>query len=187
MQQPFAFVGGLDGLFRNVDQVPIAQCLSVHRDEVLGLLGGKKIEVVLAHQVLARQAEQLLANEIEADESEVFGVLDENHVRDVFDHRVEELVCRTELSGSLLHLRFQLGCGHLLVAHELRGEDRPRRPRGEALEKLEVAVSERGGALHPIEVESPDDPALSDHRDHRGFTYPPLLNVPHLMRGNVRG
>ena len=90
---------------------------------------------------MTRKAEQLLAGAIDADESEILRVLDKDHVGDVFDHRVQEVIGCADLGGSLRDFDLELARGHLLVAHELRDGDRPPRAVGKDLQKLDVLLA----------------------------------------------
>src|SRR5258708_4780605 len=96
VQESGAFSLGLDGLLRDIDKKATSERLSIRCDEPFGLLGGEKIEVVLADHLLTRQPEQLLACQIETDEPQLDRVLYKDHVGDVFDHRVQKFVGGTQ-------------------------------------------------------------------------------------------
>ncbi len=83
---------GLNGLFRDIDEHPGRERLAVLRLEELGILLGKQIAVRLAEQIAPRTSEEGLAGAIEAHEREALRVLDEDHVGDVLEDGLEELV-----------------------------------------------------------------------------------------------
>ena len=176
---------GLDRLLGNVKKAPALERLSVGGREALSLCGRKEVEVVLTYQLFASEAEQLLSSGVEAHESKVFGVLDENHVGDVLDDRVQELIGGRQLSRTFGNLFLQLARGQLLVSHLLRGGDCPGCAGRKTLEELDVRFAERGTSFQSIEIESADHSVLGDHRNHGRLTHPPLLNVARLVRGDV--
>ena len=83
-------------------------------DEGVRVLLREEVVVALADQFRAREAQQLLAGPVEAHEAQVGGVLDEDHVGDVFHDGVEELlhpprllVGAGQFLGALLDARLQ--------------------------------------------------------------------------------
>jgi hypothetical protein len=60
--------------------------------------------IVLAEEVAPRIAEEVLSGPVEPDEPQVLGGLDEDHVRDVLDHRVQERFRAPELLLRVLAL-----------------------------------------------------------------------------------
>src|SRR5258708_6314257 len=122
--------------------MPIAQRLSIGRNKALCLLGGEEVEIVLANQFVSRKSEQLLAGHVEPNESEVLGILYENHVGQVFDDRVKELIRGTQLLGPLGHLRFEFACCQPLVVHQLGDRYGTRSAVREAFEQPEIVFSE---------------------------------------------
>ena len=69
--------------------------------EEVGLVGREEVVVVLADELVPRMPEELFAGPVEADEPERLGVLDEHHVREVLDDRVEESLRPPKLGGGL--------------------------------------------------------------------------------------
>src|SRR5438552_9405235 len=160
VQDPGPLGVGLDGLLGNVKKTPALERLSVRRREALSLVGGEEVEVVLTYQLFASKAEQLLSRGVEAHESKVLSVLDENHVGDVLDDRVQELIGRRHLPRTFGNLFLQLARGQLLVSHQLRGGDCPGCAGRKTLEELDVRFAERGTSFQSIEIESADHSVL---------------------------
>jgi len=83
---------GLDRLFGDVHDGARGERLAVALLEGLGLFAGEEVEVVLPEEILALDAEQVLARAIEALEAQSLRFLHEDHVGDVLDDRVEKAV-----------------------------------------------------------------------------------------------
>src|SRR5438128_6809778 len=90
MKDADTFVSGLDLLLRDIEERSTGQDLSVLGRECIGLLNGEEVVVVLTDQLFPRMPEELFPRSVESQEPEVVSVLDENHIRDVLDDRVEE-------------------------------------------------------------------------------------------------
>src|SRR5207248_1174680 len=80
----------LERLLQDVDDRLRRERLAVLRLESTRHLLGEEIEVVLAEELLPRHPEEVLAGAVEADEAQVLRRLDEDHVRDVLEDRLEE-------------------------------------------------------------------------------------------------
>src|SRR5258708_36709515 len=107
MQDSCASVFGLNGFLRDIDETPISEGLSIRRDELLSLVGGKEVEIVLPDQFVARKAEQIFAGTVETDESQLLRLLHEDHVRDVLYHRAQDQAGTPEFLGLLCHLELE--------------------------------------------------------------------------------
>ncbi len=136
--EPALAVLGVDRLLDDLDRRQRRQGLAIPGDEELGLAGGKEVEVGLADQLVARPSEELLAGPVELDERELLGILDEHHVGNVLDDRIEQ--------ARRPHRAF-LGRAQLLAALELleqpRVADRERGVVRQILDDLEIELVER--------------------------------------------
>ena len=84
-------MGRLDGFLRDVHQLTAAQHRPVLRHEEAGLLLRKEIVVAPADGRAAVDAQRLFLGLVPAHEPQVLGVFDEEHDRQVLEHRVQEV------------------------------------------------------------------------------------------------
>ncbi len=82
----------VDGLFRDVDHLPGLQHRAVLQREEVGFLRREQIMDRATDELVASGAQQFLARLVEAHEAQRGGVLDEDHVRNVLDDAVQELL-----------------------------------------------------------------------------------------------
>ena len=121
VQVPQTAVRCLDGLLRNLHDLTAVQYRAILRDEEAGLFLGKEIVVASSDCGAAVDAQGLFFGSVPPHEFQVPGVLDEEHDRQVFEHRVEKAPRIFEFSRPfrqgffgapvLRHLLFQLRVG----------------------------------------------------------------------------
>jgi hypothetical protein len=131
--EPALAGGGVDRLLVDLHDLARGQRLAVLLLEERGLLGREEVEVALAQHRLARLPEQLLAGAVEPLEPQLGRVLDEDHVRQVLDDRVEEQVGAAERG---VGLGVGLGAGRRHHRDRPAGRERPHRRAGEAVDRL---------------------------------------------------
>ena len=90
VQEAQTSMGCLDGFFGNLHHLTAIQHRAVFRHEEAGLLLRKEIVVASPDCRAAVDAQRLFLGLVPADEPQVLGVLDEEHDRQVFEHRVQE-------------------------------------------------------------------------------------------------
>ena len=90
VEQPPSLLPSFDRLFRNIEEVPALQYLAIHGREKVGFLLGEKVIIAFADEFRSRLTEQLFTRLVEAHKLEGLGILDENHVRNIFDDGGQE-------------------------------------------------------------------------------------------------
>ena len=98
-------------LERSVDERAAREHLAVLLLEEARLIGGEERAVVAPHQLLAREARELLARAVEALVAQRLGVLDEDDRGDVVDDRVEEAAQRSGVARRADDRRVGSGSG----------------------------------------------------------------------------
>ena len=96
------------------------------------------------------------------------------------------LVRLAELPRALVDHRLELAGQEPLALQELRSGDGVRGACGEGVQEIVVRLREGSASLHAAEVQATDHAVLGDHRDHHGLSHPPSLDVPALVRREVR-
>ena len=90
MEQPLPISSSFDGFFRNVEAISALQYFAVQGREKVGFLLGEKIIVTLADKLLSGITEQLFPRLVEAHKLERLGILDKDHVRNIFNDGGQE-------------------------------------------------------------------------------------------------
>ncbi len=170
MQDARAFVARVNDFFRDVEDGAARQHLAVFRDEKARFVPGEEVKIALADQLLACVSEQLLTRPVDAHEPQVGGVLDEHHVRDLLDHRIEER------AGAL-----QLGlCA--VAGGEVAGELPARQQQQHGCEE------HPGEDLHPGSHagDAPDRHAAEDDQRAEGGAQSQIRDAPQRCRHAIR-
>src|SRR5574341_27365 len=83
MKNPPSSIFRLDRLFWNIYEIATREDFPVLTRKEIGFRLRKDVIIIVPQQLMARVPEQVLAGAIEANEPQIFGVLDKNHVRNV--------------------------------------------------------------------------------------------------------
>src|SRR5215510_13537112 len=90
MKNPPPAFSRLDGLFRNIKEVSSGKNLSVFARKEIGFRLREKVVIILAQQLITRIPKQVFTCAIKSGKPQVFGILDENHVRNVLKDGLHE-------------------------------------------------------------------------------------------------
>ena len=112
---------GLDGLFGDLDHPAAVEHGAVFRDEEVRLFLGKEVVIASSDCRAAIDAERLFLRPVPANELQVLGVLDEEHDRQIFQHRVEKTPRIFELSRPLGQRFFHALLFGRFAFHHARG------------------------------------------------------------------
>ena len=148
--EPAAALRGVDGLERYVDQLLVVQDAAILLFEESGLIWGEKVGVGLADHGFARDAQELLAGLVEQLETQGFGVLDEDHRRNILDDGRQERADTLEIAprtiDGIVEVSGQIRARGARAPPSLRGARAPPSLRGARAPR---PLSEESNTLAP--------------------------------------